>query len=64
MALESGQMKHCRSYHFNAEQGLRIIGYDTKKSSAAIIAFKRHFIQTDVNDVLDQKTINNHTHLQ
>jgi N-acetylmuramoyl-L-alanine amidase len=43
---------------FNAEQGLRIIGYDTKNLSAAIIAFKRHFIQTDVNDVLDQKTIN------
>jgi N-acetyl-anhydromuramyl-L-alanine amidase AmpD len=44
--------------NFNSEQGLRIIGYDTKNLSAAIIAFKRHFIQTDVNDILDQKTIN------
>jgi N-acetyl-anhydromuramyl-L-alanine amidase AmpD len=43
---------------FNCEQGLRIIGYNTKNLSAAIIAFKRHFIQTEVNDVLDEKTIN------
>lgn len=43
---------------FNSEQGLRIIGYDTKNLSAAIIAFKRHFIQTEVNDILDEKTIN------
>jgi N-acetyl-anhydromuramyl-L-alanine amidase AmpD len=43
---------------FNSEQGLRIIGYDTKNLSAAIIAFKRHFIQTEVNDVLDEKTKN------
>ncbi|MGO4818051.1 N-acetylmuramoyl-L-alanine amidase [Flavobacterium sp. W22_SRS_FP1] len=43
---------------FNTEQGLRIIGYNTKNLSAAIIAFKRHFIQNDVNDVLDEKTIN------
>jgi N-acetylmuramoyl-L-alanine amidase len=32
--------------HFNAIHGLRIIGYDTKDSTAAIVAFKRHFIQT------------------
>ena len=43
---------------FNPEQGLRIIGYNTKNISAAIIAFKRHFIQTEVNDTLDQNTIN------
>ena len=43
---------------FNPEQGLRIIGYNTKNISAAIIAFKRHFIQTEINDILDQKTIN------
>jgi N-acetyl-anhydromuramyl-L-alanine amidase AmpD len=43
---------------FNTEQGLRIIGYNTKNLSAAIIAFKRHFIQNEVNDVLDEKTIN------
>ena len=43
---------------FNVEQGLRIIGYDTKNLSAAITAFKLHFIQTDLNSILDEKTIN------
>ncbi len=44
--------------NFNPELGLRIIGYDIKNLPDAISAFKRHFIQTEVNDVLDQKTIN------
>ncbi|MFV8442508.1 N-acetylmuramoyl-L-alanine amidase [Flavobacterium sp. LB2P44] len=43
---------------FNIEQGLRIIGYATINLSAAIIAFKLHFIQTEVNDLLDDKTTN------
>lgn len=43
---------------FNIEQGLRIIGYDTKNLPAAIFAFKLHYIQDDVNTVLDEKTIN------
>ena len=43
---------------FNVEQGLRIIGYDTKNLPAAITAFKLHYIQTEVNDVLDEKTRN------
>ena len=43
---------------FNVEQGLRIIGYNTKNLPAAITAFKLHFIQTDVNATLDEKTIN------
>ncbi|MCW2119911.1 N-acetylmuramoyl-L-alanine amidase [Flavobacterium sp. 7A] len=43
---------------FNIEQGLRIIGYDTSNLSAAIMAFKRHFIQTETTSTLDQKTIN------
>ena len=43
---------------FNVEQGLRIIGYDTKNLPATIMAFKLHFIQTEVNDLLDEKTIN------
>ncbi|SDX70090.1 N-acetylmuramoyl-L-alanine amidase [Flavobacterium degerlachei] len=43
---------------FNIEQGLRIIGYDTKNLSSAIMAFKIHFIQTEINDVLDERTIN------
>ncbi len=33
--------------NFNAIQALRIIGYDTKDSVAAIKAFKLHFVQTD-----------------
>jgi N-acetylmuramoyl-L-alanine amidase len=44
--------------NFNAELGLRIIGYNTKNLTAAISAFKRHFIQSEVNSILDQKTIN------
>jgi len=44
--------------NFNIEQGLRIIGYDTRNLSSAIKAFKLHYIQTEVDDVLDGKTIN------
>lgn len=44
--------------NFNSEQALRIIGYNTKNLSAAIAAFKLHFIQTEVDSVLDEKTIN------
>ena len=43
---------------FNIEQGLRIIGYDTKNLPAAITAFKLHYIQTEVDAILDEKTIN------
>ena len=41
---------------FNVEQGLKIIGYDTTNLSAAIIAFKRHFVQTDVTNKMDETT--------
>lgn len=44
--------------NFNVEQGLRIIGYNTKNISSAISAFKLHYIQTEVDSVLDEKTIN------
>ncbi|WP_310559155.1 N-acetylmuramoyl-L-alanine amidase [Flavobacterium sp.] len=44
--------------NFNAEQALRIIGYNTKNLSSAIAAFKLHYIQTEVDSVLDEKTIN------
>ena len=44
--------------NFNIEQALRIIGYNTTNLSAAITAFKIHFIQTDINATLDQNTIN------
>jgi N-acetylmuramoyl-L-alanine amidase len=37
---------------FNTLESLRIVGYDIKDSSAAIMAFKRHFIQLDSNNVL------------
>jgi N-acetylmuramoyl-L-alanine amidase len=43
---------------FNAEQGLRIIGYTTKNLPDAIKTFKRHYMQSEVNDILDTKTIN------
>ncbi|MBP6549490.1 MAG: N-acetylmuramoyl-L-alanine amidase [Flavobacterium sp.] len=43
---------------FNVEQGLRIIGYNTKNLPAAITAFKLHYIQSEVNAVLDEKTRN------
>lgn len=33
-------------------EALRIIGYDTQDLNAAIIAFKRHFVQTDVSPIL------------
>jgi N-acetylmuramoyl-L-alanine amidase len=44
---------------FNHLQGLRLIGYDTRDTSAAIQAFKRHFIQSDVSPVigLNEKSI-------
>lgn len=44
--------------NFDVEQGLRIIGYNTQNLTDAITAFKLHFIQTEVNAYLDQKTIN------
>lgn len=44
--------------YFNVEQALRIIGYNTQNLSSAIKAFKLHYIQTEVDDTLDEKTIN------
>lgn len=37
---------------FDTTAALRIIGYDIKNLSAAITAFKRHFVQTDITPVL------------
>jgi N-acetylmuramoyl-L-alanine amidase len=45
---------------FNAIQGLRVIGYDTRDSIAAIKAFKLHFVQQDNNPIItdtDKKII-------
>ena len=44
--------------NFNSEQALRIIGYNTFNLPAAISAFKLHYIQSEVDTILDQKTIN------
>jgi N-acetylmuramoyl-L-alanine amidase len=35
-------------------EALRIIGYDTQDLKAAIVAFKRHFVQTDVSPALTE----------
>jgi N-acetylmuramoyl-L-alanine amidase len=35
-------------------EALRIIGYDTQDLPAAIVAFKRHFVQTDVSPILTE----------
>jgi len=37
---------------------LRIIGYDTKNLNSAIKAFKLHYIKTEIDAVIDQKTLN------
>jgi N-acetylmuramoyl-L-alanine amidase len=44
--------------NFNPELALRIIGYNTKNLGSAVSAFKLHYMQRDVNSVLDQNTIN------
>jgi N-acetylmuramoyl-L-alanine amidase len=43
---------------FDYTIALKLIGYDTSDIKAAIIAFKRHFIQTDTSPVLTQLDIN------
>ena len=44
-------------FDFKIENALRIIGYNTKNLTAAIVAFKLHYIQTDITKTLDRKTI-------
>jgi N-acetylmuramoyl-L-alanine amidase len=44
--------------NFDVVQALRIIGYDTSDLNAAIVAFKRHFIQTDIKPQLTQLDLN------
>ncbi|WP_460923491.1 N-acetylmuramoyl-L-alanine amidase [Pontibacter brevis] len=41
--------------HFNPQEALRIIGYDTQDMEAAIRSFKLHFIQTDITPVLTEQ---------
>jgi N-acetylmuramoyl-L-alanine amidase len=40
--------------NFNAVQSLRIIGYDTRDSIAAIKAFKLHFVQNDSTTIISE----------
>lgn len=47
----------CPPPEFNVEQGLQVIGYNTTNLPAAITAFKLHYMQTEVNDILDEKTV-------
>ncbi|SHN34743.1 N-acetylmuramoyl-L-alanine amidase [Mucilaginibacter sp. OK098] len=44
--------------NFDYAIALRLIGYDTSDISAAIVAFKRHFIQTDISPQLTQLDLN------
>jgi N-acetylmuramoyl-L-alanine amidase len=44
--------------NFDPNTALRLIGYDTSNLNAAIVAFKRHFIQTDESPVLTQLDLN------
>ncbi len=37
---------------FDYKTALRLIGYDIRDTTAAIVAFKRHFVQTDINPTL------------
>ena len=48
--------------NFKAMEALRIIGYDTSDSTAAIVAFKRHFMKDESSKTLnewDRKTLSN-----
>jgi N-acetylmuramoyl-L-alanine amidase len=44
--------------NFDYAIALRLIGYDTSDINAAIVAFKRHFVQTDISPVLTQLDLN------
>jgi len=39
--------------YFNAQQALRIIGYNIKDTAAAIRSFKLHFVQQDTTKELN-----------
>ena len=45
------------SAEFDTKLALRIIGYDVSNLSAAIVAFKRHFVQTDITPVLTESDL-------
>ena len=43
---------------FDYAIALKLIGYDTSDLKAAVVAFKRHFVQTDINPQLTQLDLN------
>jgi len=43
---------------FDYKVALRLIGYDTSDLNAAVVAFKRHFVQTDISPTLTQLDLN------
>ena len=43
---------------FDYTIALKLIGYDTSDPKAAIVAFKRHFVQTDISPVITQLDLN------
>ena len=45
------------SAEFDTKLALRIIGYDVSNLSAAIVGFKRHFVQTDITPVLTESDL-------
>lgn len=49
------EIKQIPPPEFDPAIALRIIGYDISNLPAAIIAFKRHFVQTDISPVLTQE---------
>lgn len=44
--------------NFDYATALKLIGYDTSNLTAAIVAFKRHFVQTDVSPAMTQLDLN------
>lgn len=47
--------------HFNHLQALKVIGYDIKDTTAAIVSFKRHFMQDSIKqlNIQDKKVLYN-----
>jgi N-acetylmuramoyl-L-alanine amidase len=43
---------------FDYTTALKLIGYDTSDIRAAVVAFKRHFVQTDIRPTLTQLDLN------
>ena len=44
--------------NFDVVQALRVIGYDTKNLKTTVAAFKLHYLPSEVDSVINEKTIN------